>query len=267
MKYISVKQGAPEWFEARKGKITASIAGALLGLDPYISTSQAINMVLGKHDYKDNQAMQHVRRFKGSAREDFEITFGVRVKKCGMFVYDGWLSGSPDGLIGGHALLKIKCPYSDKPLESIDSKPHYYAQCQVNMFLSEREKTYFFQWKATGEYKLEVINRDDSWLHKHIRRLEYMHKSINNPEDDKLALVNEYNAVYGRIKELEKKKKELLEKLVKLCGDHETIIGENSLCRVVRQGNINYKEVLDDLMVDIDLDAYRGANVEYWTIK
>ena len=41
----TIQQRSPEWFAQRKGKITGSIAGAILGLNPYMTPNAAMRRI------------------------------------------------------------------------------------------------------------------------------------------------------------------------------------------------------------------------------
>ena len=48
-----MQQKSKEWFEARKHRITGSVAGAVLGLNPYMKPADVMrNMVRDFHGYE-----------------------------------------------------------------------------------------------------------------------------------------------------------------------------------------------------------------------
>ena len=62
----NIGQRTPRWFAQRKGKITGSVAGAALSLDPYMTASQLIRrMVRGYHGL-DNEFNGNIATEYGS---------------------------------------------------------------------------------------------------------------------------------------------------------------------------------------------------------
>ena len=45
----NIEQRTPEWFKQRKGKITGSVAGAALGLNPYMTPMQLIRRMVREY--------------------------------------------------------------------------------------------------------------------------------------------------------------------------------------------------------------------------
>lgn len=267
--HVDVKQGSQEWLDIRKGRITASIAGALLGYDPNITKAQAMKIVTGDHQQKDNIVLDHGKHFEKEALEDFKIQCGMEVKECGIFTEDEWLAGSPDGLIGEFSILEIKCPFSDKELISIDRKPHYYAQCQLNMYLTKRTLTYFYQWLPDGRTMMELVQYDQDHVDLLLAALHDIHEQSHSTKENERAiyLMSKYQSICDQIKMLEEVKKETLSELVAECKEQESIINGKRLFLMRRKGNIDYKNLLDDLDLDVDLDAYRSEDSVYWTVK
>jgi putative phage-type endonuclease len=264
--HIDVEQRSDAWFLARKGRVTASIAGALLGIDPLVSTSQAIKRILPiGSQMSDNQAMCNGRIFEDFAREDFEIETGLQVEQCGFFTYEDWLGGSPDGLVSDGSIIEIKIPYSAKDFVSIYAKPHYYAQVQICMHLTGKHKAYFYQWSSTKKSMLEIVQYDLIWIQANLPILQEIHKMIHTPPEHLNEMVIKYKTMTDSIKELEIAKKELLDQIVWACDDKETIVGEHVVKLTTRKGTVDYKRLCSD--AGLNPEDYRGSDLSYWSIK
>jgi exodeoxyribonuclease (lambda-induced) len=109
---MSSLQRTPEWFKARRGRITASIAAACLGLDLYTSRQKAWRIILGTEPERDSRSMAWGREFEHMAINAYEAITGELVTPAGLVVHrqHNWLAASPDGLVGEHGLVEIKCP-------------------------------------------------------------------------------------------------------------------------------------------------------------
>lgn len=107
-------QRSEEWFEARSGKLTASIAAACLGLDPYISRQKAWRTILGMEPRQENGFQRYGNEHEADAISEYEVAAGVLVAATGFHVHPTipWLGASPDGLVGDQGLLEVKCPHS-----------------------------------------------------------------------------------------------------------------------------------------------------------
>ena len=66
-------QRTDEWFEKRKRRITASIVGGIMGVAPYMSREDAMNILLGKSTFKGNSATDWGTFNEETARAQFEL--------------------------------------------------------------------------------------------------------------------------------------------------------------------------------------------------
>lgn len=116
-----MKQGTPEWFAERLGKVTASRVSDVLAK---IKTGEAA----ARSNYRaelvaqrltgymeegfTNAAMQHGNEYEKFARAQYEIKKDVMVDEVGFVSHPAieWAGASPDGLIGDDGLIEIKCP-------------------------------------------------------------------------------------------------------------------------------------------------------------
>ena len=136
-----MKQGTPDWYAARAGKITASLAAACLGLDPHKSARAAWREIAGSK-VRDNKHMAWGREFESEARRSYEAESGAFVVETGFIVHPElpWLGASPDGLIGTDGLVEIKCP---SVLPGSIPVPHQ-IQMQVQLACTGREWCDYF---------------------------------------------------------------------------------------------------------------------------
>lgn len=149
-------QRTQAWFAARKGKITASIAAACLGLDPHKSRREAWRLIKGLS--QDAVPNPHIRR--GIEREPHAITVyetrhGVQVAQAGFYLHPifPWLGASPDALVGVTGLVEVKAP---KKLPESIPVPHE-IQCRVQLAVTGRLYCDYLAYAGPGrifEYRV-----------------------------------------------------------------------------------------------------------------
>lgn len=288
-----MEQRSQEWFDARKGRITGSMVGAILGVDPNCTRDEAMRrMVRAYHgapsEFVGNIATQWGITHEDEAREALEYNWGYEVKKASFVVhpYLQWLGASPDGFIG-NAVLEIKCPFGlrndeEPKFKSANDQPHYYAQMQIQMLCTDVEKCYFWQWTPHGN-DLQVVEMEGEWIDENLPKLEAFYKEFmaecDNPEDyleDKrptvdtpraLQMVAEYNDLQDAIARAEERKKELLESIVEMCGGENAVFGGKKLTKVEKAGAISYAKAIKELAPNANLEPWRGKPSKYWTLK
>lgn len=155
-------QRSDEWFDARRGRFTASNIHKLLGVKGLGETGKsyifekAIEQVFGL-DEEDNFTsfdMQRGVTLEPLAFRKFkelkELEF-IEVQEATFFSYGLDAGASPDGLVGSNEILEIKCPRPTKffnlvakGIEAIDKE--YIAQMQMQMLCTNSVKAYFFNY-------------------------------------------------------------------------------------------------------------------------
>lgn len=133
------------WFELRYGRITASKAYAVSKCKT--PDGSLIAQIMGTK-IPDTPAMSRGRKLEEAVRKIVEIKLGVKIDKCGLMISHEYLmiAGSPDG-ISDEFVIEIKCPtsannYNNYVQEEQPTKI-YYAQVQLQMYLSGKKKCYF----------------------------------------------------------------------------------------------------------------------------
>lgn len=116
-----MKQGTPEWFAERLGKVTASRvsdvlakikSGEAAARSNYRAELVAQRLTGYMEEGFTNAAMQHGNEYEKFARAQYEIKKDVMVDEVGFVSHPviEWAGASPDGLIGDDGLIEIKCP-------------------------------------------------------------------------------------------------------------------------------------------------------------
>lgn len=167
------QQRTDEWFQARRGKLTASNLGSLLGLVKWCSRQEAYDRVLGA----ENAARKPENHFGNRACEwgttherDGVVAYmtktGNLVNMTGLHVHKHipWIAGSPDGFIGKEGLIEVKCPYFRKKDGSPRLHSHvpiyYYLQMNALLEITEREWCDYVCWVPDEGTAIFRVSRD-----------------------------------------------------------------------------------------------------------
>ncbi|MBF0786168.1 exonuclease [Muribacter muris] len=150
---MAILQGSAEWFEQRRGKVTASRIADLMAKTKsgYAASRQNYLMQLlcerftGKveESYKSD-AMKRGNELEPEARNWYQIETGEVVEQVGFIdhPYIDFAGASPDGLVGNDGLIEIKCPNTATHIETLRTKQpsdRYYKQMQWQMAVTGRK--------------------------------------------------------------------------------------------------------------------------------
>lgn len=199
-------QRIESWHQQRYGKFTASEIVKILGVRGLGETGKsyaidkAIEQLFGEFEERfisydmqngiDTEPLAFAKFKELKSLEFLEVT------NCGFFENCEHSGASPDGLVSDDAILEIKCPKSNTffklvATNEVDAK--YYAQMQMQMLSTNRNKAYFFNYliHEGTEYHHEIIvERDEVMIEKIKERLqevieiknEYINKINNNQQ-------------------------------------------------------------------------------------
>lgn len=292
----TIEQRSPEWFAQRKNRITGSVAGAILGLNPYLKPEAVLRRMVRDHhglpsEFTGNIATEYGTLHEPMALLGFLNKYGYPVDEVGFFVHPDykWLGASPDGIFvnafGESCILEIKCPYGlrNEPLaqfKSIDTQQHYYAQLQIEMACTGLKQAYFYQWNEYCD-SLEIVPFDSEWFNAAVIKLFafyelYLHELKNKkhleplmPEIDTPkahALISQYDALSEVIDNASQQKAEVLAQITALCNDKNAVICGRKLTQIKRDGAISYAKAIKELLPDADLSKYKGNPTTYWKL-
>ena len=284
-----MEKRTPEWFSARKGRVTGSKVGAILGLSPWSTADEILRTMVREYHGAEREFTGNVATEWGTANEpgamlDYELETGNTIIPAFFETRGDIFGASPDGYIGEDGLIEIKCPYSKRDADSPDAfkpledQPYYYAQIQFQLYCTGRQWCDFYQWSPRAQ-RLERVDYSPEWIAENLPRLEAFHarylEELDNPAhlkplrsfleaDDLLA---EYLQAKADKEEADQRMKAALDALVERAGGQNASVGKYKLTRVTRRGAVSYSKVVKDYLPDVDLDAYRGKDVDYWTLK
>jgi putative phage-type endonuclease len=180
-----VAQGSEEWLALREWKLTATHAQAIAtkgrGLTSLISK-------MGKDDEYINDDMLRGRELEGEAGRVYEKLMKQKVEKVGFVEHNKYVGCSPDGFIGKHGLLEIKCP-SDKKYEEFRKtdkiEKKYLWQMQMQLLITKRLYCDFVMYNPNNEIKITIrrIKPDYDMIKKLERGIERGIKLIKEHEN------------------------------------------------------------------------------------
>jgi len=288
-----IEQRSPEWFEQRRNRVTASLAGAILGYSPHMTRADALHRMvrasLGEpSEFIGNVATSYGTNHEAGALVEFQMETGLKVEPASFVAYEDWLGASPDGYASDGGLVEIKCPYGLRkatkpaPFKSADSQPHYYAQMQVQMYVTDTQHCHFYQW-CPADTNYSIVRRDQAWLNRNLPALrqfyaEFLdelnynaaqHKGPKSPEIDTpeaRQMIAEWDELSEQIERATKRKKALLDEMVALAGKKNAIIAGRKLSLTERAGSISYGKAIKELLPNADLEKWRGTATSYWQV-
>ena len=283
-----MEQRSKEWFKAREGRVTGSSVGAILGYSPFMKPDDVMRRMVREYhgaesEFKGNVATEWGTINEAGAAAEYEMETGNTVELCGFYTYEHWLGASPDGLIGSNGLVEFKCPYSlrngEGRFKTALEQLHYYAQMQIQLFITERDFCDFYQW-SPHKTQLEVVQRDEQFINNMLPRLKEFYEAyleeIKHPERhlapkraelDAPQIIAEYDDIVREMKLYEERKKELLAKLVEIAGNRSANFGDRKLTFVQKAGNVAYATIVKEHLPDLDVEPYRGKPSEYWMLS
>lgn len=281
-----MEQRTKEWYDARKGLITGSSIGAILGLSPFSKKEDVMRRMVREYhgaesEFKGNIATEYGVNNEPNALADYAMMHN-KVEECGFYVHHifTWLGASPDGLVGEDKLIEIKCPYglrnakSDDDFKPLLEQMHYYAQIQYQLFCTNRKECDFYQWSAYAS-RLETVAFDPDFIEKTLPELKEFYDnylSERSPANawkylDGGKLVENYKKAKANLDVAKDNLEDAKQLLISATDGKGGKIGDLNITLAKRQGSIAYAKAVKDLLPDANLDSYRGKETEYWVIK
>ena len=280
-------QRSDDWLAQRKGRITASRVGAILGLSKYRTREDVLrDMVREWHgapsEFSGNEATRYGETHEADAINAYEQRFGTLVMPSPLVAHPqfSWLAASPDGLIGDDGLLEAKCPYRAMYTEVSDE---YQAQMQLQLECTGRAWCDFAVWRDGEPLAVTRVARDPEWMPRNFAALEAFAAEFSRiaasdelsapylagqERDDAkwreaVAAWRHANAEAASYAELEKAARA---RLIELAPDGAKGSGVQ-VVKVERAGTIRYADALKSMLPDVDLSPWRGKSSISYQIR
>lgn len=171
------EQGTEGWLQDRCGKVTASrisdvmMAKTTAGRQNYIAQLVCERLTGQPTETYTSAAMQHGNDTEAQARAFYEMDTGNTVQEVGFVPHPSiaMTGSSPDGLIGEHGGLELKCPQPAKHIRNLTGGKidrGYLLQMQWNMACTEREWWDFGSFSPAFPIDMQLmvqrVERDDA---------------------------------------------------------------------------------------------------------
>lgn len=154
---LVVEQRSAEWFDMRKGKLTASEIHKIISAKPALTETAKTYLLEKVSELLGGTKAPAVGAALdwGTDLEESAIAFYERktenvVEKASFIPFGNNAGGSPDGLVpASNGIIEVKCPFNSanhfkhgliKSNEDFKkAKPEYYWQCVMNMIVAEAD--------------------------------------------------------------------------------------------------------------------------------
>jgi len=190
IEYYNINQGSDEWFDIRKGKLTASNATSIGAIGAGLSTycqSLALDIIGVKEDKYTNDVMERGTILEPTARTAYELEFNINIEKIGFVTNSKYYNAgvSPDGLIKDSGGVEIKARNNKKHFALIqgDTKEIPFNPIQMTLLITEREWWDFISFNPNFSKPLFVKR-----IYPHLKYFEKLKEGIETGN----KLINEY---------------------------------------------------------------------------
>jgi len=167
------EQRSEDWFNVRKGKVTASNGTAIgncgKGLITYVNKVMAEFYSSAEKERYTNKDLQRGIELEEHAVSVYELETGETIEEVGFCEYNEYAGASPDGLIGSDGLIEIKCKNDEKHFQHLlhgekAIESGYRWQVAMQLLVTGRKYCNFVCYNPNFENSLLVyrIDRDET---------------------------------------------------------------------------------------------------------
>ena len=174
-KLVLPEQRSPEWYELRKGLLTASSLASALGDDHFKSREQLIydKTSIEEVPFVSNPITEWGVKYEEIATKFYEYLNSVKIIEFGLIPHPKFnvFGASPDGICSNESpdeyvgrMLEIKCPPKRKFTKTVPK--HYWYQMQGQLECCNLKECDFLQVKLLEyrnfeEYSKDIYNVND----------------------------------------------------------------------------------------------------------
>ena len=174
MRIIDCVQGSDEWFDVKRGKVSASHFKDILNKKPgrglYMRKVAAERITGQTEETYTNAVIENGVDTEAEARDCYEYIYHQKVIQVGFVELSEWIGCSPDGLIGEDGQVEIKCPLASTHIDYIikDTMPPVYVpQVQGQLWVTGRRWCDFISYNPYFKIRplwSKRIQRDEEYI-------------------------------------------------------------------------------------------------------
>lgn len=290
---IAVLQNSKEWLEWRRQGLGASDAVIVMGISPYKTRRQLWENKLGlRPDDPESFITELGHKFEPMARAQFSLETDIDLESdiCLVHPEFKFLRASLDGHnFTQRTFAEIKMVGAKKMAEIKELKApiaEHVPQIQQQFLVSGYERGFYIAYSLT-EDKSAIkdfchvpVVPDRPYMDRLFTELKSFWDLVLTQEPPELEerdvyefkdrnvsnLAKQYKMLKAEIDELTEKFDKVESEIKSISSAHAKVkIGDLSINRVIRQGNVQYKNIPE--LASVDLDKYRGKASIYQTIK
>lgn len=174
LEILDCEQGAPEWYQARLGIVTASCFADVMAKGEGKTRGKYLRTLAGEiltgecAESYSNAHMERGKVMEDDARTLYAFKFDVLPTRVG-FMRRGRKGASPDSLVGDAGMLEIKTKLAHLQLEVLEKDrlpPEHVAQVQGQLWISGREWCDFVSYWPRLPLFCKRVYRDDAYIEK-----------------------------------------------------------------------------------------------------
>jgi len=212
----------------------------------------------------DAKVIAHHKLHKQNAIDDFCFVMGLTPDECNLKMDDDYFTGEASAKFDDDGLLLlVKTPYKAKRTEITEA---HHIEAQALMLLFDKPACYVSVYNAESDDTARLlISSDIAIQHDIIQHcIDFYSEADAMQEIDASDLIEQYDMLKTNIELAEQEKKDVLQKIVMICGSKETVIDGRTLKKIIRKGNVDYSKIEE--LKTIDLEAYRKKSSAYWML-
>lgn len=278
-------QGSKEWLEFRKGKITASMAPAIVGESPFMTKLELWESIIFDKPTEKNEAMERGNRLEPQAREWLNATVGCDYQPIVVeSTIHPYFIASLDGYFvsdkGTPMICEIKCPGPIDHAIAISGQvpPKYKAQlthqmdlvCVKNMiYVSYDGKDGVIVPVYLDEEYAKILSEEEFLFYNSLIDIRPPPATdrdwVESNSENLNILSEEYSELTQEIDELIDRRELVRKNILTEVIHPRTKSGKNRIQKIKRNGDIDWNSIMRN-HCNIDYESYRKPSTHYWKI-
>lgn len=276
---VDLEQGSQEWLDFRKGKVGASDASVIMGINPWKTPRQLYDQYISGESTPVNAAMRRGTALEPAARDLFNIRMG-KVFKPVVAVSESneWQFASLDGMSDDGDIVEIKCGNAELHRQALEGIiPIYYmAQIQHQISVCNPRKAYYCSFDGKSIVVLEV-NKDPHFIEDLLDKEFKYWQCMVNKEPPELSdrdyevvestrgsdLLQEYFSLCDQEKAAKERKDIIKKELIEI-GPGKNFILSGTKIYLTQNSSYDLAGMKSN---GLDIEPFKKYSTPYWMVQ